>query len=143
MALYRHCISKVCHLIIPREATRNLSSTSVTCKHFYTEWKKSRFGGEWRIKQGKAMDGLTYGPLTDLPDYTYLDGRPTPLSKGQLRRREMNKEMAKNAMKMLKELDLTKTAYMEKQQKRKEKKRQSKNRVDMKPKGKKKYMNQE
>ncbi|XP_069113786.1 large ribosomal subunit protein mL52-like [Argopecten irradians] len=112
--MYRNCIIKLSHLVIPREAARNFSLSSITCKNenrhrpFCPEWKKTRFGSEWRVKQGKAMDGISYGPLTDLPDYTYLDGRPTPLSKGQLRRREMNKEMAKNVMKMMNELDFTK-----------------------------------
>ncbi|XP_033755586.1 39S ribosomal protein L52, mitochondrial-like [Pecten maximus] len=136
MAMFRHCFNKVNHLIIPREAARNLSSTSVTCKHFCAEWKKSKFGGEWRIKQGKAMDGATYGPLTDLPDYTYLDGRPTPLSTGQLRRREMNKEMAKNVMQMMGELEFIQKTSEEKRQKKKDREIKTKNMLSFKPKGK-------
>ncbi|XP_021371298.1 39S ribosomal protein L52, mitochondrial-like [Mizuhopecten yessoensis] len=140
--MYRHCLNRLVHLIIPREAARNFGSTSVTCrKSSGAEWKSLKFGGNWRIKQGKAMDGSTYGPLTDLPDYTYLDGRPTPLSRGQLRRREENKEMAKHVMKMMTELDLVKKPDQKEQNTadRQKKRDKSKNFKNFKSKGRQSY----
>jgi hypothetical protein len=32
-----------------------------------------------------------YGPLTDGRDFTFVDGRPTPVNSGQRRRLEQNK----------------------------------------------------
>lgn len=34
---------------------------------------------KWRRDRGLPEQLNQYGPLTDRPDYTYLDGRPTPL----------------------------------------------------------------
>lgn len=35
-----------------------------------------------------------WGPLVDGPDYTFLDGRPTPLRSGQRRRAKQQKEVS-------------------------------------------------
>lgn len=35
-----------------------------------------------------------YGPLVDGPDYTFLDGRPTPLRKGQIKRAKAQQEVS-------------------------------------------------
>lgn len=34
---------------------------------------------KWRYARGLPRNPNTAGPLTDLPDYTFMDGRPTPL----------------------------------------------------------------
>lgn len=34
---------------------------------------------KWREERGLARNPNTHGPLTNLPDYTFMDGRPTPL----------------------------------------------------------------
>ncbi|PNJ35846.1 MRPL52 isoform 9 [Pongo abelii] len=44
-------------------------------------------GGQWRLQQGLAANPSGYGPLTELPDWSYADGRPGPPMKGQLRRK--------------------------------------------------------
>ncbi|PNI96501.1 MRPL52 isoform 8 [Pan troglodytes] len=44
-------------------------------------------GGQWRLQQGLAANPSGYGPLTELPDWSYADGRPAPPMKGQLRRK--------------------------------------------------------
>lgn len=33
----------------------------------------------WRMKRRLPKNPTSEGPLTDLPDFSYLDGRPTPL----------------------------------------------------------------
>lgn len=33
----------------------------------------------WRAENGLPANRSSFGPLTNLPDYTFLDGRPTPL----------------------------------------------------------------
>lgn len=34
---------------------------------------------EWRVSRGLPVNKNAEGILTDGPDYTFLDGRPTPL----------------------------------------------------------------
>lgn len=34
---------------------------------------------KWRYARGLPKNPNTAGPLTDLPDYTFIDGRTTPL----------------------------------------------------------------
>lgn len=34
---------------------------------------------DWRREKRLAQNPNSEGPLTNLPDYTYMDGRPTPL----------------------------------------------------------------
>uniref|UniRef100_A0A671DK64 Large ribosomal subunit protein mL52 n=1 Tax=Rhinolophus ferrumequinum TaxID=59479 RepID=A0A671DK64_RHIFE len=46
-----------------------------------------RAGSQWRLQQGLAASPSGYGPLTELPDWSYADGRPAPPMKGQLRRK--------------------------------------------------------
>uniref|UniRef100_UPI00398F85C7 large ribosomal subunit protein mL52 n=1 Tax=Pristiophorus japonicus TaxID=55135 RepID=UPI00398F85C7 len=53
-----------------------------------------RAGSQWRLGLGMAKSGTEYGPLTDLPDWSFADGRPAPRLKGQIRRRQEGEEMA-------------------------------------------------
>lgn len=34
---------------------------------------------QWRVERGLCRNRTAEGVLTDTPDFTYLDGRPTPL----------------------------------------------------------------
>lgn len=34
---------------------------------------------KWREQKGLQGNPNAFGPLTNLPDYSFLDGRPTPL----------------------------------------------------------------
>ncbi|XP_076983344.1 large ribosomal subunit protein mL52 isoform X3 [Tamandua tetradactyla] len=54
----------------------------------------ARAGGEWRLGQGLAANPSGYGPLTELPDWSYADGRPAPPMKGQLRRKAQREKLA-------------------------------------------------
>ncbi|XP_074874563.1 large ribosomal subunit protein mL52 [Buteo buteo] len=56
--------------------------------------------GQWRVAQGFAPSTAGYGPLRDLPDWSFVDGRPAPLWKGQLRRLEENEALARRAVKL-------------------------------------------
>jgi large subunit ribosomal protein L52 len=51
-------------------------------------------GRSWRVSTGRSGRGNTYGPLTDLPDWSYADGRPAPLGTGQLKRLIKQKDYA-------------------------------------------------
>lgn len=47
---------------------RNISCTS-----------KLHLDQKWREERGLPANPNEFGPLTNLPDYTFLDGRPTPM----------------------------------------------------------------
>ncbi|KAM6188381.1 large ribosomal subunit protein mL52 isoform 2-T2 [Sarcoramphus papa] len=61
--------------------------------------------GQWRVAQGFAPSTAGYGPLRDLPDWSFVDGRPAPLWKGQLRRLQEDEAFARRAVKLSQVLD--------------------------------------
>jgi hypothetical protein len=72
-------------------------STTVSVKQTISNFHVScRLGAGklWRQKVGLPKLQTARGPLTDLPDYSFLDGRPTPLSVGQVKRKELQEELA-------------------------------------------------
>ncbi|XP_041375512.1 39S ribosomal protein L52, mitochondrial-like [Gigantopelta aegis] len=68
-------------------------------------------GGRWRVERGLPENNNRYGPLTDLPDYSFVDGRPTPIGRGQLRRKQTNLELAKRIQKLVGEVNFAKERY--------------------------------
>ncbi|XP_078391432.1 large ribosomal subunit protein mL52 [Cetorhinus maximus] len=60
---------------------------------------------KWRLGHGLAKSGTEYGPLTDLPDWSFADGRPAPPLKGQIRRRQECEDMARRIMMLTGEMD--------------------------------------
>ncbi|XP_060475182.1 large ribosomal subunit protein mL52 isoform X7 [Panthera onca] len=54
----------------------------------------ARAGSQWRLQQGLAANPSGYGPLTELPDWSYADGRPAPPMKGQLQRKAQREKFA-------------------------------------------------
>ncbi|XP_028171193.1 39S ribosomal protein L52, mitochondrial [Ostrinia furnacalis] len=90
---------------------------------------------EWRISKGLAENRTSEGILTDGPDYTFLDGRPTPLLHKQKLRLLKQREYASKIVEMCSELDFAKERY----QKTLKEEAQKKQRVIdswLKPKGK-------
>lgn len=85
--------------------TRNIHQTSVLCKVL------KKHGWKWRINQGMSRSGTEYGVLTDMPDYSFLDGRPTPLSTNQQKRRQDRIETAKDIMEKLGQVDFAKERF--------------------------------
>ncbi|XP_068777910.1 large ribosomal subunit protein mL52 [Struthio camelus] len=61
--------------------------------------------GQWRVEQGLAPSTGGYGPLRDLPDWSFVDGRPAPLWKGQIRRRQENEAFARRAVQLSRALE--------------------------------------
>ncbi|XP_071957826.1 large ribosomal subunit protein mL52-like [Antedon mediterranea] len=51
-------------------------------------------GKAWRESQGHARTGNEYGPLTDLPDWSFADGRPAPMSRSIRQRQEIQSNIA-------------------------------------------------
>ena len=63
-------------------------------------------GQRWRIKNGLPTHRNDYGPLTDLPDWSYVDGTPGKLGSGQIKRLKKNEEVTEKILRSISELDL-------------------------------------
>ncbi|XP_076983342.1 large ribosomal subunit protein mL52 isoform X1 [Tamandua tetradactyla] len=94
----------------------------------------ARAGGEWRLGQGLAANPSGYGPLTELPDWSYADGRPAPPMKGQLRRKAQREKLARRVVLLSQEMDAGLQAWqLRQQEKLQEEERKQQN--ALKPKG--------
>ncbi|XP_074480034.1 large ribosomal subunit protein mL52 [Sebastes fasciatus] len=92
-------------------------------------------GQKWRKEHGLARSGTEYGPLTDLPDWSFADGRPAPLMKGQLRRKQEREDLARRIVMLNSEVDSGMEAWSEKQEAAKRTEEHKKSLL-LKPKGK-------
>ncbi|XP_010746534.3 large ribosomal subunit protein mL52 [Larimichthys crocea] len=73
-------------------------------------------GNKWRKEHGLARSGTEYGPLTDLPDWSFADGRLAPPLKGQLRRKQEREVLARRIVMLSSEVDRGIEAWSEKQE---------------------------
>ncbi|KAM7366350.1 hypothetical protein PAMP_015798 [Pampus punctatissimus] len=73
-------------------------------------------GELWRKEHGLARSGTEYGPLTDLPDWSFADGRPAPPLKGMLRRRQEREVLARRIVMLSSEVDKGIESWSEKQE---------------------------
>ncbi|XP_002753785.3 large ribosomal subunit protein mL52 isoform X2 [Callithrix jacchus] len=89
-------------------------------------------GSQWRLQQGLSANPSGYGPLTELPDWSYADGRPAPPMKGQLRRKAEREKFARRVVLLSQEMDTGLQAWQLKQQKLQEERKQKN---VLKPKG--------
>ncbi|XP_050999020.1 39S ribosomal protein L52, mitochondrial isoform X2 [Acomys russatus] len=92
----------------------------------------ARAGGQWRLQQGLAANPSGYGPLTELPDWSFADGRPAPPMKGQLRRKAQREKLARRVVLLTQEMDAGLQAWKLRQQKLEEERKQEN---PLKPKG--------
>ncbi|XP_047242208.1 39S ribosomal protein L52, mitochondrial [Girardinichthys multiradiatus] len=92
-------------------------------------------GQKWRLEHGLSRSGTEYGPLTDLPDWSFEDGRPAPPLKGQLRRRQEKEVLAKRIVMLNSEVDRGMEVWKEKQEEAKRLEEHKKSLL-LKPKGK-------
>ncbi|XP_012608183.1 large ribosomal subunit protein mL52 isoform X2 [Microcebus murinus] len=91
-------------------------------------------GSQWRLQQGLAANPSGYGPLTELPDWSYADGRPAPPLKGQLRRKAEREKFARRVVLLSQEMDAGLQAWqLRQQEKLQEEERKQKS--ALKPKG--------
>ncbi|XP_051285284.1 39S ribosomal protein L52, mitochondrial [Dicentrarchus labrax] len=82
----------------------------------FSTTRGAQAGEKWRKEQGLARSGTEYGPMTDLPDWSYADGRPAPLMKGQLRRKQEREDLARRIVMLSTEMDRGMEAWREKQE---------------------------
>ncbi|XP_042257174.1 39S ribosomal protein L52, mitochondrial [Thunnus albacares] len=92
-------------------------------------------GEKWRKEHGLARSGTEYGPLTDLPDWSFADGRPAPPMKGMLRRRQEREALARRIVMLSSEVDRGMERWTEKQEEAKRMEEHKKSLL-LKPKGK-------
>ncbi|XP_071316064.1 large ribosomal subunit protein mL52 [Trachinotus anak] len=76
-------------------------------------------GEKWRKEHGLSRSGTEYGPLTDLPDWSYADGRQAPPMKGHLRRRQEREVLARRIVMLNTEVDRGIEMWKERQDKAK------------------------
>ncbi|XP_066592213.1 large ribosomal subunit protein mL52 [Prorops nasuta] len=75
--------------IIPLLSTKICKFQCQLCYIAYNGFHKSTtnyLNQSWREKKKLTANPNAFGPLTNLPDYSFKDGRPAPLSTGQYRR---------------------------------------------------------
>ncbi|KAJ0006300.1 hypothetical protein NQD34_013573 [Periophthalmus magnuspinnatus] len=106
-----------------RHGRRQLNTTCTT-----------QAGQKWRKENGLSRSGSEFGPLTDLPDWSFADGRPAPPLKGHLRRRQEREDLARRIVMLSLEVDRGMEMWAQKQEEAKllEEERKSK---FLKPKG--------
>lgn len=66
------------------------------------------------MERGLGECGNEYGPLVEIPDWSYPDGRPAPLGDREVKRRQKNAQLAKQAVQYIKELKAAKEDYLKK-----------------------------
>ncbi|XP_064787550.1 39S ribosomal protein L52, mitochondrial isoform X3 [Oncorhynchus masou masou] len=91
-------------------------------------------GIKWRTENGLARSGTEYGPMTDLPDWSFADGRPAPPLKGQLRRRQERETLARRVVNLSSEVDKGMEVWREKREEAKRMLERNKSLL-LKPKG--------
>ncbi|KAM4809638.1 large ribosomal subunit protein mL52 [Rhinophrynus dorsalis] len=84
---------------------RSLQSTAAICA-----------GQDWRVRHGFARSNSEYGPMTDLPDWSFADGRPAPPWKGQIRRKEEREALARRVVLLSTEMEQGLQTWHNKQQ---------------------------
>ncbi|XP_047534442.1 39S ribosomal protein L52, mitochondrial [Vanessa atalanta] len=66
---------------------------------------------QWRVNRGLSVNRTAEGILTDGQDYTFLDGRPTPLLQKQKKRMLKHQEYASQIVSMCSEVDFAKQRH--------------------------------
>ncbi|XP_047351061.1 39S ribosomal protein L52, mitochondrial [Vespa velutina] len=82
----------------------NYTNLNILFNKFHTSYIKL-LQQDWRIKKGLTENPNAFGPLTNMADYSYKDGRPTPLGTNQKRRIIKQQEYTKRIHKLVKEID--------------------------------------
>ncbi|KAK7910353.1 hypothetical protein WMY93_015037 [Mugilogobius chulae] len=81
-----------------------------------------------------SRSGSEFGPLTDLPDWSFADGRPAPPLTGQLRRRQEREKLVRRIVMLSSEMDKGIEAWTQRQDKAKQLEEHKKSQL-LKPKG--------
>jgi len=77
----------------------------INCVRFWSKVPVLHAGQKIRISRGQARDGIAYGPLTDLPDWSFADGTPAPETRRRRIRRYKKMDVAYQIVSYLNEMD--------------------------------------
>ncbi|XP_072758515.1 large ribosomal subunit protein mL52 [Anoplolepis gracilipes] len=88
----------------------------------------------WRRKRGLTENPNTFGLLTNLPDYTFKDGKPTPLGIRQKARLDKQRGYAAKIVKLVGEIDYAVERHAKRQEKETQRRQEILNNK-LKPKG--------
>ncbi|XP_039955535.1 39S ribosomal protein L52, mitochondrial [Bactrocera neohumeralis] len=86
-------------------------SQNVRCTRQFSCTAIRALDQKWREQKGLPGNPNAFGPLTNLPDYSFLDGRATPLGSNQKRRLKKQQEIAAKIVTLSGELDFAKKRY--------------------------------
>ncbi|EDW73835.1 uncharacterized protein Dwil_GK19668 [Drosophila willistoni] len=98
MLKLRLCLNNIKTLIV--QAQRNVAFTSARL-----------IDQKWREDKSLPQNPNAFGPLTNLPDYSFLDGRPTPLGSNQKKRLLRQQEIAAKIVELNGELEFAKKRH--------------------------------
>ncbi|XP_001360743.4 39S ribosomal protein L52, mitochondrial [Drosophila pseudoobscura] len=87
------------------------TSGRITAQRYVAVTTARAIDQKWREAKGLPENPNAFGPLTNLPDYTFLDGRPTPLGSNQKKRLERQQEIATKIVELSGELEFAKQRY--------------------------------
>ncbi|XP_038068902.1 39S ribosomal protein L52, mitochondrial-like [Patiria miniata] len=100
-----------CASVLARATCKYCTQTAVSVSRI--PWMVTRYlstshcvqaGRTWRDSQGQSRSGRDYGPLIDLPDWAYADGRPAPTGSGQYRRQQEQRQIAERIDRLASEM---------------------------------------
>ncbi|KAG8455434.1 hypothetical protein GDO86_001570 [Hymenochirus boettgeri] len=110
-------LSVRCSEQVTRLLSARLQSCLDLCKRKSLHCSPGKYAGQnWRVRRGFARSDSEYGPLTDLPDWSFADGRPAPLWKGQIRRKDERETLARRVILLSTEMDKGMDNWHKKQQ---------------------------
>lgn len=81
------------------------SAMSMNCIRHWSTFPTLHAGQKMRLSRGQARDGIAYGPLTDLPDWSFADGTPAPETKRRRTRRLKRMDVAHQILTYLNEVE--------------------------------------
>ncbi|XP_017150606.1 39S ribosomal protein L52, mitochondrial [Drosophila miranda] len=87
------------------------TSGRITAQRYVAVTTALAIDQKWREDKGLPENPNAFGPLTNLPDYTFLDGRPTPLGSNQKKRLVRQQEIATKIVELSGELEFAKQRY--------------------------------
>ncbi|CAF2395130.1 unnamed protein product [Rotaria sp. Silwood2] len=97
-----------------------LARCSIVAKRAFSKdllanrWKRSDPNRYWRAQHKLPKDDEEHGPLTDLPDYSYLNGEPSHLSTSQRKKYDFNASVVHHIHQLDAELTHAKKLYAKK-----------------------------
>nr|AII98118.1 BLTX812 [Nephila pilipes] len=95
----------LCKQMTTLKCIKSTFQTVDVCRHLHSCLVLQESVANWRLRQKLPAKGREYGPLTDLPDWSYADGRPAPLSEACKRKIKLNQEYLDQIIKLTKEVD--------------------------------------